>query len=261
MEGGLVDADIEEQVDAVARGLGAEKLEQAVEQGDEVERGELELDGFGEVEKSFDDAVEAESFLAEDADFFGGGGVGLADGGVEDLEVEADGVKGIFDFVSDAAGKGINGAEALGEVELVGEAELGFDIANGEEEAAGLENLEIEGNGVGAEGGGGAVEVLAQSHGAGDKVSGGGTGGEEFRDVGAVQLPAALAEEFFEGAAGIDEAFLFVEEENGVLHAFEQLLDVDAHLLEVFAGAANLGAEEAELGLDGLEFAGFAQWG
>ena len=76
-------------------------------------------------------------------------------------------------------------------------------------------------------------------------------GGEDLIQGLAHDLPAAPAQQPFGAAPGHHQPVVTPEEEHGLLHAVEQLIEIRAHLVDVGLRAAKALAEQGEFRLDG----------
>ena len=156
---------------------------------------------------------------------------------VERFESDFDGAGEAEDAFHDAGEAGRDGVAegdeeaAIGRVETEEEAELSV---GDEEVGEGFAELECGFDG-GADGGG---------------------GGEEFGDGAADSFGLGPLEEALGGTVGDEQFWTAIEEENDVLHAFEELFDVSLHGDDVLAGAAELLVEDVEFGLEGRDFGG-----
>jgi len=97
--------------DAVGAGFGRGERNHGGGERAQIERGEGELDGTGEIGEGLDDAIQAVNFRTDDIDVAAGVRVGLEDALAQQFEVNDDGVDGILDLVSDAGGEASDGGE------------------------------------------------------------------------------------------------------------------------------------------------------
>jgi len=111
-------------------------FEDFLEEAGEVSGFEANVHGTGEIEKTFDDGVEAIDFLVENLNGLLGGGIALAgEGFLQVFKPEAHGVERIFDFVSDAGGDAAESGEALADLQLGVDAFERIEVAQSDERA------------------------------------------------------------------------------------------------------------------------------
>ena len=131
----------------------------------------------------------------------------------------------------------------------------GFGVAEGDEEAA-IGRVETEEEAALSVGDEEVGEGFAELECGFDGGADGGGGGEEFGDGAADSFGLGPLEEALGGTVGDEQFWTAIEEENDVLHAFEELFDVSLHGDDVLAGAAELLVEDVEFGLEGGDFGG-----
>ena len=131
----------------------------------------------------------------------------------------------------------------------------GFGVAEGDEEAA-IGRVETEEEAELSVGDEEVGEGFAELECGFDGGADGGGGGEEFGDGAADSFGLGPLEEALGGTVGDEQFWTAIEEENDVLHAFEELFDVSLHGDDVLAGAAELLVEDVEFGLEGRDFGG-----
>ena len=143
-DGQRLRAEILHDFDLVGAGFGCGEGDDLGGQGAQIERGKLEIDGAGEVDQGFNHAVEAMDLRSDDIHVAARLGIELEDALAQNLQVDDDGVDGIFDLVGDAGGQASDGGEAARELDLIFNAADGLGIAHGEQRADGTPRSEMK---------------------------------------------------------------------------------------------------------------------
>ena len=119
----------------MAGGIGGGEHGDTLQNFSQVDVFQAQIAGTGEVDQDLHDAVEAVDFVADDVHVAAGFGIVLLQLVLQQLEVEDDGVDGVFHFVSDATGEASAGGKAAGNFNFVFDAAHRFGVAHGQQGA------------------------------------------------------------------------------------------------------------------------------
>src|ERR1039458_56384 len=193
-------------------------------------------------------------------------GVQLQDALAQNLEMDDDGVDGVFDLVGDAGGETSDGGQTAREFDLVANAADGFGVAHGEQGADGSAALgdEVEGELHPA-----AVldldlargHILAEGEGVQhDASEAAGVVEDGFHHL-AEHLPAREADEALGGSADQHDAAIAGEEDEPLLQGGHELIEVSLERGEDLADIVYLAAKAVDAMADGAEFIGSFRFG
>jgi len=245
VEGGLLDevgvnvdehgavGQLVDEGDVVGGEFGGGEGEDAADDGAEVLFAELEFNGSAEIDEELDNAVEAMDFGFDDFEVTHGRSAGTGELAFEELDMDDDGVDGVFDFVPDAGGESADGGHAAGELEFRLDGFGGLKVMKGNERAEALAGVvvedEVDGGLDAATGfgedfflneGDAGVKRVAED----DAEDGGAI--EDFASVEAEDCVSLDGEESAGGFRDKDSAAVSGEEQDAVLKISENLIEV-----------------------------------